>query len=216
MTILDYNRVLRDSNGHTPDQLLAELRNRCAVTASDRPVRPAAANEFGMYLAGRWYKLTLRPDLVPGNDPIGRLPITLLTRNVIEPLLGVTDPRTDKRIDFVGGGTRAGRARAPRFVRRDGGRFRALPDANGRSDGGGGCRRDHAAEVNLVRAEAGRRHGQPRAGLTHGGGQTTNDGKETTDDPNRPSALCRPSLSSATAGSAPRTGSRHRAWTAAA
>ena len=104
MTILDYNRVLRDLNGHTPDQLLAELRNRCAVTASDRPVRPAAANEFGMYLAGRWYKLTLRPDLVPGNDPIGRLPITLLTRNVIEPLFGVTDPRTDKRIDFVGGG----------------------------------------------------------------------------------------------------------------
>ena len=57
-----------------------------------------------MYLAGRWYRLTLRPDLIPQNDPIGRLPITLLTRNVIEPLLGISDPRTDKRIDFVGGG----------------------------------------------------------------------------------------------------------------
>ena len=74
------------------------------MTASDAPVRPALANQFGMYLAGRWYKLTLRDDLVPKSDPIGRLPITLLTRNVIEPLLGITDPRTDTRIDFVGGG----------------------------------------------------------------------------------------------------------------
>jgi uncharacterized protein (DUF1015 family) len=104
MTILDYNRVLKDLNGRTPDQLLAELRGRFALTAADRPVRPAAANELGMYLAGRWYKLGIPPDLVPVNDPIGRLPITLLTRNVIEPLFGITDPRTDKRIDFVGGG----------------------------------------------------------------------------------------------------------------
>ena len=104
MTILDYNRVLRDLNGRSPEQLLAELRKVFAVEASDQPVRPAASREFGMYLAGRWYRLTLRPDLVPENDPIGRLPITLLTRHVIEPLFGIADPRTDKRIDFVGGG----------------------------------------------------------------------------------------------------------------
>jgi uncharacterized protein (DUF1015 family) len=104
MTILDYNRVLRDLNGRTPEQLLAELRKSFAVEASDRPVRPAAAGEFGMLLAGKWYRLSLPPDLVPRNDPIGRLPITLLAKNVIEPLFGVTDPRTDKRIDFVGGG----------------------------------------------------------------------------------------------------------------
>jgi len=55
-----------------------------------------------MYLAHRWYRLTIRPELVPG-DPIGRLPITILSRNVIEPLLGIKDPRTDKRIDFIGG-----------------------------------------------------------------------------------------------------------------
>jgi uncharacterized protein (DUF1015 family) len=103
MTILDYNRLLKDLNGRSPDQLLAALRERFAVEASERPVRPAASREFGMYLAGRWYRLTLRPDLVPANEPIGRLPITLLTRNAIEPLFGVTDPRTDKRIDFVGG-----------------------------------------------------------------------------------------------------------------
>jgi uncharacterized protein (DUF1015 family) len=103
MTILDYNRLVRDLNGRSPDQLLAELRERFTVTPSERPVRPGASGEFGMYLAGRWYRLALRPELIPQNDPIGRLPITLLARNVIEPLLGITDPRTDKRIDFVGG-----------------------------------------------------------------------------------------------------------------
>ncbi len=104
MTILDYNRVLRDLNGRTPEALIAALKDAFSVTASDTPVRPTAAGEFGMYVAGRWYRLALRPDLIPAKDPIGRLPITLLTRNVIEPLFGVTDPRTDKRIDFIGGG----------------------------------------------------------------------------------------------------------------
>jgi uncharacterized protein (DUF1015 family) len=102
MTILDYNRVVKDLNGHTPAQLLAELRKRFTVEVSDAPVRPAAAGEYGMYLAGHWYRLTVHPELVP-SDPIGRLPITLLSRNVIEPLLGIKDPRTDKRIDFIGG-----------------------------------------------------------------------------------------------------------------
>jgi uncharacterized protein (DUF1015 family) len=104
MMILDYNRVLRDLNGRSPDELLGSLRQRFAVASCDAPARPAAPGEFGMYLGGRWYRLTLRPDLVPKDEPIGRLPITLLTRNVIEPLFAVTDPRTDKRIDFVGGG----------------------------------------------------------------------------------------------------------------
>jgi uncharacterized protein (DUF1015 family) len=103
MTILDYNRVVRDLNGRSPEQFLAALRERFSVEASDKPVRPGASGEYGLYLAGHWHKLTIRPDLVPKNDPIGRLPITLLARNAIEPLLGITDPRTDKRIDFVGG-----------------------------------------------------------------------------------------------------------------
>ena len=104
MTILDYNRVIKDLNGRTPEALLAELRKIGTVEASEAPVRPAGAAEFGMYLAGRWHRVKLEPALVPANDPIGRLPITLLARNVIEPLFGITDPRTDKRIDFVGGG----------------------------------------------------------------------------------------------------------------
>jgi len=102
MTILDYNRVVKDLNGRSADQFLAELAKSFAVTPSAEPVRPASAREYGMYLAGRWHKLTARPEVVP-SDPIGRLPITVLSRTVIEPLLGIKDPRTDKRIDFIGG-----------------------------------------------------------------------------------------------------------------
>ena len=102
MTILDYNRLVKDLNGQSAEQFLVELRKKFTVTALDQPVRPASSHEYGMYLDGRWYRLSIRPELVPG-DPIGRLPITVLTRNIIEPLLGIGDPRTDKRIDFVGG-----------------------------------------------------------------------------------------------------------------
>jgi uncharacterized protein (DUF1015 family) len=102
MTILDYNRVVKDLNGHSTEQFLTKLRENFAIDSSEEPVHPRSSHEFGMYLAGRWHRLTILPELVP-QDPIGRLPITILARNVIEPLLGVTDPRSDKRIDFVGG-----------------------------------------------------------------------------------------------------------------
>ena len=86
-----------------------------------------------MVLAGRWYRLTLRPEFAAkarSDDPVARLPITLLTRNIIEPIFGITDPRTDKRIDFVGGGR--GLDELERLVSsgRDGGRVRALSDAD--------------------------------------------------------------------------------------
>ncbi len=107
MTILDYNRVLRSLNGYTAEALLGELRQNYTVEASDQPVHPNGAPELGMYLAGHWYRLALRPDAAgaaQSSDPISRLPITLLSRNIIEPLFGITDQRADKRIDFVGGG----------------------------------------------------------------------------------------------------------------
>jgi uncharacterized protein (DUF1015 family) len=106
MTILDYNRVLRDLNGRSPDALLAEIGHHYNVELSDQPVRPTSAAEVGMVLAGRWYRLTLRPEHIKeaGRDPVARLPVTLLARNIIEPIFNVTDPRRDKRIDFVGGG----------------------------------------------------------------------------------------------------------------
>jgi uncharacterized protein (DUF1015 family) len=104
MVILDYNRVVRDLNGHTPEALLAEIAERFAVSSSASPVRPTGPREFGMYLADSWYALKLKPELVPQGDAVGRLPVSLLAHNLIEPILGIADQRTDKRIDFVGGG----------------------------------------------------------------------------------------------------------------
>lgn len=104
LTILDYNRVVRDLNGRTSEALIAEIAERFAVTPAPTPVRPAEAREFGMYLAGGWHQLKLRPELVPEGDAVGRLPVNLLARNLIEPLLGIEDQRADARIDFVGGG----------------------------------------------------------------------------------------------------------------
>jgi uncharacterized protein (DUF1015 family) len=106
MTILDYNRVLRDLNGRSVDALLAEIGQRYAIEPSAQPVKPSSASEVGMVLAGRWYRLSLLPDYAKqaGQDPVERLPVTLLARNIIEPIFNVTDPRRDKRIDFVGGG----------------------------------------------------------------------------------------------------------------
>jgi uncharacterized protein (DUF1015 family) len=104
MTILDYNRIVKDLNGRSPEQLLTALRAEFSVTETEQAVRPRAPNEFGLFVAGRWYRLTLPVEKVPRHDPIGRLPITLLTRHMIEPLFGIVDQRNDKRIDFVGGG----------------------------------------------------------------------------------------------------------------
>ena len=108
MTILDYNRVLRDLNGLTPEEVLAEIGRRYAVEPSDQPVRPARADEVGMILGGSWRRLTLRPEVAAesaqSGDPVARLPVTLLAKNVLEPVFGISDPRRDKRIDFVGGG----------------------------------------------------------------------------------------------------------------
>ncbi len=108
MTILDYNRVLRDLNGKTPEQVLRDIGRRYAVAPSDGPAAPARADEVGMFLGGRWYRLALKPEIVAeaaqSSDPVARLPVTLLAKNVIEPVFGITDQRRDKRIDFVGGG----------------------------------------------------------------------------------------------------------------
>jgi uncharacterized protein (DUF1015 family) len=101
--ILDYNRVIKDLNGLNKEELLAKINAAFAVEAVSEQAKPARAKQFGMYLDGQWYMLTANADLVPENDPVGRLDISLLQNNLIAPLLGVEDPRTDNRIDFVGG-----------------------------------------------------------------------------------------------------------------
>jgi len=127
-------------------------------------VRPRSAGEFGLYVDHHWYQLNIQPGLVP-RDPIGRLPISLLTVNAIEPLFGITDQRRDKRIDFVGG-ARGMEGLSSRVDSGEmAGRTVALSDTDDRPDGGGGHGRDHATEVDVVRAEARRRPGQPRPRL---------------------------------------------------
>jgi uncharacterized protein (DUF1015 family) len=103
MRILDYNRVVRDLNGLTPDALLARIRESFSVRASDSPVSPTRSEGFGMYLAGRWHELTIKPELVPRADPVASLDVSVLQDRLLAPVLGIGDPRTDSRIDFVGG-----------------------------------------------------------------------------------------------------------------
>ncbi len=103
MQILDYNRIVRDLHGMTEDEFLLRLDEAFAVEPSDVPVKPSVRAEFGLYLPGRWFRLRLRSELIPGEDPVARLDVSLLTRHLIEPLLGIDDPRRDPRIDFVGG-----------------------------------------------------------------------------------------------------------------
>jgi len=101
--ILDYNRVVRDLNGLSPNEFLDCVRKRFQVEKEDGPLKPDSARQFGMYLAGSWYRLRINSELVPLDDPVARLDVSLLADNIIGPVLGITDPRRDKRIDFVGG-----------------------------------------------------------------------------------------------------------------
>ena len=103
MQILDYNRVIKDLNGLSEDELLNKIKDNFSVESVDALYKPKKRKEFSMYLKGQWYKLQVNIDLIPENDPVGALDISLLQNNLIEPLLGVSDPRRDKRIDFVGG-----------------------------------------------------------------------------------------------------------------
>ncbi|MFZ3174607.1 MAG: DUF1015 domain-containing protein [Thiobacillus sp.] len=102
MRIMDYNRVITDLNGLPAEAFLERVGAAFGVEAATSAVKPEQPGSFGLYLAGRWYRLAIRPELIPA-DPVGRLDVSLLQNNLIAPILGITDPRRDKRIDFVGG-----------------------------------------------------------------------------------------------------------------
>jgi uncharacterized protein (DUF1015 family) len=103
MRILDYNRVVRDLNGLTAATLLSRVRERFEVEPSETPVAPAAPGTFGLYLAGAWYRLRIRAERIPHGDPVASLDVSLLHDHLLGPILAIGDPRTDRRIDFVGG-----------------------------------------------------------------------------------------------------------------
>ncbi len=105
MQILDYNRVVKDLNGLTPQEFLRRVEEKFEVTlmGSEQPYKPQKTHEFGMYLEGNWYKLTPKPGTFDESDPVKRLDVSILQENLLAPILGIGDPRKDKRIDFVGG-----------------------------------------------------------------------------------------------------------------
>ena len=104
LKIIDYNRVVRDLNGLTPEALLKALEKNFVVEDKGTEIyRPTALHNFSMYLGGRWYSLTARKGTYNDDDPIGVLDVTILSNLVLDELLGIKDLRTDKRIDFVGG-----------------------------------------------------------------------------------------------------------------
>lgn len=102
LMILPYNRVVKDLNGYTEDTFMAEIKKMFDVSHSDVQVMPSAKSKFGMYLGGKWYELAAHSDIL-SDDPVDGLDVAVLQNHVLKPLLGIDDPKTDKRIDFVGG-----------------------------------------------------------------------------------------------------------------
>jgi uncharacterized protein (DUF1015 family) len=102
MQILDYNRVVRDLGGLSTESFLVRVAERFHVKPVAAAVHPQGPGNFGMYLAGQWYRLAIPAEKIP-SDPVGRLDVSLLADQLLAPILGIDDPRRDTRIDFVGG-----------------------------------------------------------------------------------------------------------------
>lgn len=102
LMILPYNRVVKDLNGYTQEEFLNKIKEKFDIAESDRQVSPDKKGTFGMYLGGKWYKLTAHKDIM-SDDSVDGLDVAVLQDNLLAPVLGIGDPKTDKRIDFVGG-----------------------------------------------------------------------------------------------------------------
>lgn len=102
LMILPYNRVVKDLNGYTQEEFLNKIKEKFDIAESDKQVSPDKKGTFGMYLGGKWYKLTAHKDIM-SDDPVDGLDVAVLQDNLLAPVLGIGDPKTDKRIDFVGG-----------------------------------------------------------------------------------------------------------------
>ena len=102
LMIMPYNRVVKDLNGLSEEEFMAKIKDKFTVSESSTQVAPSKKGEFGMYLGKKWYTLTAKEEIL-SSDPVDGLDVAVLQNNVLEPLLGIHDPKTDKRIDFVGG-----------------------------------------------------------------------------------------------------------------
>ena len=104
LTIIDYNRVVKDLNGLTPQAFIDALKKHFEVEEKGTEIyKPKALHNFSLYVDGKWYSLTANPDTYDDNDPIGVLDVTISSKLILDEILGIKDLRSDKRIDFVGG-----------------------------------------------------------------------------------------------------------------
>ncbi len=104
LTVIDYNRVVKDLNGLTDEEFLAKLEKAFVVEEKGTEIyKPNALHNFSLYLSGKWYSLTAKAGTYDDNDPIGVLDVTVSSNYILDEILGIKDLRTDKRIDFVGG-----------------------------------------------------------------------------------------------------------------
>jgi len=104
LKIIDYNRVVKDLNGHSKEEFIQKLLENFKVAdVGNRCYKPTKLHEFSMFLDGEWYRLVAKEGTYDDNDPIGQLDVTILSKLILEPLLDIKDLRTSKRIDFVGG-----------------------------------------------------------------------------------------------------------------
>ncbi len=101
--IMDYNRVVKDLNGNSKDEFLKKLSEIVDIQEQTSQYKPKQKGELGMYLDGKWYKLNFKPQYTSNPDPVESLDVAILQREILNPILGIDDPRTSKRIDFVGG-----------------------------------------------------------------------------------------------------------------
>ncbi len=105
LEIMDYNRVMKDLNGYTEEEFKEKLSEKFSLELyeGEGQYKPTERHTFGMYLDGKWYKLKAKAGTFDENDPVDSLDVSILQNNCITPVFGIKDPRTDKRIDFVGG-----------------------------------------------------------------------------------------------------------------
>ena len=103
LAIMDYNRLIADYNGMTKEEIMEKISELFLVEKTDSVYRPEKKHTFGMYIDKEWYKLEAKEGTFDERDPVARLDVSILQTNVITPIFGIEDPRTDKRIDFVGG-----------------------------------------------------------------------------------------------------------------
>ena len=102
LMIMDYNRVIKDLNGHTPKEIIDILSSKGSIEIREGQFKPEHKGEVGVYLDNNWYRFRFDDSLIP-DDAVEGLDVSVLQNNVLEPVFGIKDPKTDKRIDFVGG-----------------------------------------------------------------------------------------------------------------